>query len=250
MEEEEKNIDLIEAFEKGELTGEELDDFERRRANDLAFANEVADYLLIMKEIRSSQERIFGETLKTWEKEIDQNREGKKVIPMRQILSIAATLLIVAIAAGYAILQFYSVRDNTELFTMYFRPHEDVISQRSGEQGFLQQGMNLYNQKRYTEAISYFEKFLIEKPDEVSAECYLGISYLAAGKISEANDLFEGLIRNDQGLYKEIAQWNLSLTYLKLNNKELLKRSLRDMITQKDHVYEKEATSLYKELKF
>jgi tetratricopeptide (TPR) repeat protein len=250
MEEEEKNIDLIEAFEKGELTGEELADFERRRANDLAFANEVADYLLIMKEIRSSQERIFGDTLKKWEKEIDQNREEKKVIPMRQILSIAATLLIIAIAAGYAILQFYSAKDNTELFTMYFHPYEDVISQRSAEQGFLQQGMNSYNQKKYTEAISYFEKHLKENPGETSVECYLGISYLADGKISEAKDLFELVKRNDEGLYKEIAQWNLSLIYLRLNDEELLKGSLRDIITQKDHVYEKEATSLYKELKF
>ncbi len=250
MEEEEKNIDLIEAFERGELTGEELADFERRRANDLVFANEVADYLLIMKEIRLSQEQIFGDTLKKWEKEIDKQGEGKKVIPMRQILSIAATLLIVAIAAGYAILQFYSVKDNTELFTAYFNPHEDVISQRSAEQGFLQQGMNLYNQKNYTGAIPYFQKYLEENPGEASVECYLGISYLADGKINEAKDLFERLIRNDKGLYKEIAQWNISLIYLRLNNEELLKRGLRDIMAQRDHFYEKEATSLYKELKF
>jgi tetratricopeptide (TPR) repeat protein len=250
MEEEEKNIELIEAFQKGELTGKELTDFERRRADDLEFANEVADYLLIMNEIRSSQERIFGETLKKWELEIDRDSAEKKVVPFRKILSIAATLLIIAVAAGYAIFQFYSVPDSEELFTMYFAPHDDVISQRSDGQGFLQQGMNLYNQKNYTGAITYFEKYLREKPGEASVECYLGIAYLADGKTDEAKDLFDGVVRRDQGLYKEIAQWNLSLIHLKLNKKELLKKSLADIIAQKDHFYQKEAVSLYKDLQF
>jgi tetratricopeptide (TPR) repeat protein len=248
MEQDEKNIDLIEAFTKGLLSESDLADFERRRATDADFASEVADYLLIMKEIRTAEQRAFHHKLKGWENEIDGEKSKGKVIPMRRILSIAATLLIVALAGGYAIFKNLPVQGNDELFTKYFQPYDDVITERSTEESPLQLGMNLYNQEKYAMAIPYFETFLKEKPTEAAAQMYLGISYLADNKMGSAKDLFENLIRNDRGLYKEIAEWNMALIYLKSNETELLKKSLQQIIAQKDHPYADEAVSLSEEL--
>lgn len=248
MEQDEKNIDLIEAFAKGELSESDLADFERKRATDADFASEVADYLLIINEIRTGEQRAFHHKLKGWENEIEGQESKGKVIPIRRILSIAATLLIVALAGGYAIFKNLPVHVNDELFAKYFQPYDDVITERSAEESPLQQGMNLYNQGKYAMAIPYFEAFLKEKPTEAAAQLYLGISYLADNKTDSAKDLFENLIRNDRGLYKEIAEWNMALIYLKSNDIEALKKSLQQIIAQKDHSYAAEAASLNEDL--
>src|SRR5688500_9164087 len=157
MEQDEKNIDLIEAFARGELSESDLADFERRRATDADFASEVTDYLMIMKEIRTAEQRAFHNKLKGWENEIDGEESKGKVIPMRRILSIAATLFIVALAGGYAILKNLPVQSNDELFAEYFQPYDDVITERSTEESPLQQAMNFYNQGKYAMEIPYFE---------------------------------------------------------------------------------------------
>jgi hypothetical protein len=248
MEQDEENIDLIEAFAKGELSESELADFERRRVIDPEFANEVADYLLIIKEIQTSQNRSFYNKVKGWETEITRQESEAKVIPMRRILSIAATVLIIALATGYAILRILPGQSNDELFAEHFQPYEDVITERSGDESALQQGMSLYNERKYSMAIPHLETYLNEKPTEAAVQLYLGISYLADNKTSKAKDLFESLIRNEQGLYKDVAQWNLALFYLKTNEYELLKKTLQEIIARKDHPYGVEAAALNEEL--
>jgi tetratricopeptide (TPR) repeat protein len=197
-----------------------------------------------MKEIQTSQNTSFYNKVKGWETEIARQESEAKVIPIRRILSIAATVLIIALATVYAVLRIFPGQSNDELFAEYFQPYEDVITERSGEENALQQGMSLYNEKKYSMAIPYLETYLKEKPTEAAVQLYLGISYLADDKTSQAKDLFESLIRNEQGLYKDVAQWNLALIYLKTNEKGLLKKTLQEIIVRKDHPYNAEAAAL------
>jgi tetratricopeptide (TPR) repeat protein len=244
MKEEEKDIELIEAYLKGELTGSALQEFELRRTSDPSFASDVKDYALIMKEIEASGQRSFIDKMKAWEDQVASKEKETKVIPIRRLLSMAASLLIIAVAGGYII--FKSLPSgNAELFDQYFEPYGDVISQRSAEESPFQKGMNFYNQGKYFEAIKYLEEAWENNEDDPSVKCYLGISYLADDKTQKAKEIFESLVKSEPGLYREVAEWNLALVYLKTNEISDLEKQLNIITQQKDHMYFKQAISLW-----
>lgn len=241
MDQDEKNIDLIDAYARGELKGVELSEFENRRLHDLEFDKEVKDYLLIIKGVRWSQEEAFANKLKDWEDEIDQTGNAGKVIPIKRIFYIAATVLVVAVAGGYF---FWSVHNNDELFDQYFQPYADVISSRSDSQDICEQAMGFYNQKEYDKAIGYLSKCIEERPGDLAAQCYLGIAYLAKDRPRDAKVTFKKIVRSEPGLFKEVAEWNLALTHLKLNETDSTKAKLQEIAKQKNHVFSETAHEL------
>lgn len=247
MKDEEKDIELIESFLKGTLTGTALQEFELRRTSDPSFASDVNDYLLIMKEVKVSGQRAFIDKVREWEDEVASKEKETRVIPMRRLLSVAATVLLIAAAGGYIVFKSLPV-GNAELFDQYFEPYEDVISQRSGDQGPLQMGMNFYNDGNYPEAVKYLEEALKNNYGNLSVQCYLGISYLADDKTQRAENIFKSLIQTEPGLYREIAEWNLALLYLKLNEISNTKEQLNIISQQKAHLYFKQAVSLSQKL--
>ena len=46
----------------------------------------------------------------------------------------------------------------------------------------------------------------------------------------------------------EVAEWNLALTYLKLDNDTSLKKTLDGIIQQKDHLYREQAEELLRSM--
>jgi hypothetical protein len=81
-------------------------------------------------------------------------------------------------------------------------------------------------------------------PDNTSLKCYLGIAYLAGGYTQEAKTIFEGMVHEDTRSSKEVAEWNLAMTYLKLDDGTSLKKTLEGIIQQKDHQHGEQAEEL------
>ena len=100
MKDEEKDIDLIEAYLRGTLDEQALAAFQKRREDDPEFDREVIDYSQIINQIRTTHEKDFMNKLRNWDNEIE-NRQEAKVIPFRRIFSIAASVLLLAIAGLY-----------------------------------------------------------------------------------------------------------------------------------------------------
>jgi tetratricopeptide (TPR) repeat protein len=245
MKDDEEDIELIEAYLGGRLNGQALAAFQKRRQDDPEFDREVTDYTQIINQIRTSHETDFLNKLKRWDTEIE-NRQQVKVIPLRTIYSIAASVLLLALAGVYVF--WNSQADHEELFQEYFQPYENVISERSGKNDHRQKGMELYDQKKYDEAIIQLKLAAIEDSDNPSLKCYIGIAYLAGGHAQEAKTNFEAMALDDQSLFNEVAEWNLALTYLKLDNEALLKKTLAEIVQQKDHLYFEKAADLLRRL--
>ena len=108
--------------------------------------------------------------------------------------------------------------------------------------------MELYDQKKYEEAIVQLKLAATEDSDNASLKCYLGIAYLAAGHVQEAKTIFDAIVKNDHSLFKEVAEWNLAMTYLKLDDEGSLKKTLEGIIQQKDHQYHEQAKDLLSRL--
>ena len=245
MKDEENDIDLIEAYLRGTLNEQELAAFQKRREDDPAFDREVIDYSQIINQIRSTHEQDFMNKLRHWDSEIE-NRQEAKVIPFRRIFLIAASALLLAIAGLYVFRNSQS--DHEQLFQEYFQPYENVISERSGKNDSEQKGMDLYDQKKYEEAIVQLKLAATEDSNNASLACYLGIAYLAAGHVQEAKTTFDAIVKNDHSLFKEVAEWNLAMIYLKLDDEASLKKALGVIIEQRDHQYYAQAKDLLQSL--
>lgn len=247
MEQEEKDIELIEAYHQGRLSEEETAEFDKRRDEDKDFNRKVEDYMHIMNEIRSFGEQDFMKKLNSWEKDIAGEKEAK-VIPLKRILSIAAAIIIILIPIGYLLMSDEVQRAPQELYTAYFEPYEDVISERSEGSGLLEQGLNAYNQENYRQAITYLEGFVKENPEDNSAKAYLGIAYLAVNESDKAEATLKDVSQDATGLFKEVSEWYLALAYLNLNRPALTKDQLIDITSKPDHMYHSKAKELLQEI--
>jgi tetratricopeptide (TPR) repeat protein len=245
MKDDEADIELIEAYLRGTLDDQALAAFQRRRQDDPEFDREVIDYSQIINQIRTTHEKDFMNKVRHWDGEIE-NRQEAKVIPLRTIFSIAASLVLLALVGVYLFRN--SQRDHQQLFQEYFQPYENVISERSGKNDAQQKGMELYDQKKYDEAIVQLKLAAVQDPDNPSLKCYLGIAYLARGHAQQAKEIFEAMVHDDYSLFKEVAEWNLAMTYLKLDDETSLKKTLEDIIQQKDHLYREQATELLRSI--
>ena len=245
MKDEEEDIDLIEAYLRGTLDGQALAAFQKRRMDDPEFDREVTDYSQIINQIETTQQKNFVNKVKGWDSEIE-NRQEAKVIPLRTIFSIAASVLLLTLVGVYLFRN--SQPDHEQLFQEYFQPYENVISERSGRDDNLRRGMELYDQKKYDEAIIQLKLAVSEDADNPSLKCYLGIAYLAEGHTQEAKTIFEEMVHDHHQLFREVAEWNLALTYLKLNNEVLLKKALEEIVRQNDHQYREQAADLLRQL--
>lgn len=185
--------------------------------------------------------------VKGWEKDIAA-KEKTKVIPLKRILSMAAAIIVILIPIGYILLSDFFKQDQQELFTAYFEPYDDVITERSEQAGLLEQALSAYNQENFRQAITYFEGFLKEYPEETGVKSYLGISYLAVGEIDKAESSLEEVSQSGAGLFKEVSEWYLALTYLKAEQMDALQQQLKLITAQSDHMYYAQAQRLLEEI--
>lgn len=247
MDQNEKDIDIIEAFYQNKLKGNELASFIQRRKNDPAFDEEVEDYVLIFQGIEAQGKRNFIENVQSWEAEIEK-KPSTKTLAINQYLAIAASVLILLISIMWLFFPGYFSKNNDELFLAYFQPYDDVVSVRSNQSNYFEQGMNAYNEQSYDKAIEFLKLVKPENPQKNAAELYLGISYLAIGETENAATIFKPMSEDGTGLFKEIAEWNLALTYLKKREELLLNETLQNIITQKEHIYKQQAEDLKRDL--
>lgn len=243
MDQDIKDIELIEDWRKGTLSDQELTAFEERYARDEDFRRKAEDYSRIMSEIRLYGQQGFMDKLRQWDTEIAGEKKPK-VIPLRRYLSIAAAILVILIPVGYLLLSDMFPADHQELYTSYFHPYDDVISERSGDSGLLEKGLSAYNLGNYNQAVTWLGGYLEENPGQYDAATYLAISHLALGETDKASAILSDVSKNSSGLFREVSEWYLALAYLKSEQTAALEQQLELILAQPDHMYHLRALEL------
>lgn len=246
MEQEEKDITLIEDFYKGNLSEKAILAFEDRRKNDPDFDEKVEDYLLIFGEVEDKGVHDFMTTLKEWEADHAPKAESRELQPY---LKYAAIIFLLILPLGLWWFGQSSSPSNTELYIAYFEPYEDVITTRSGSQdSLLMIGMTAYNSKNYDDAIPPLSSFVKQNVNSFAGMTYLAICYLETDKASKAIPLLENTNQNAEGLFQEVAEWYLALAYLKEGKFQSSKGILTNIQNQEDHLYFDQAKILLEKI--
>jgi tetratricopeptide (TPR) repeat protein len=189
-------------------------------------------------EERLSNEKLFSYEWNTY----FQEEKDKKVVALtkrkriyRNVMAGAAVMLVLIMGYWWngqisdynqLVANYYEVPDNylTETIDTIMikgEPDENVNL-------LLQQGLAAYTSAKYDSTIYYLNQYVVLEgtTDTASlAQLYIGIAYYEQGNYNKAIDVLKSGSENIQdliyhGKLRNLIQWHLGLTYLKVNKKE------------------------------
>ena len=251
---EEKRYEQIQDYLNGTLDSSARNSFEQELAQDPELKAELdlhlladdAIELLIEDDLRNElQDMAKEESLKK------KNNKGGRVVSMRRriyTLSIAAT---VALAIGFfAAMLVGNQYDNSSIAQELYI--DDVLETRRGanSESLLQEGMNLYTNNEYEEAITYFDQVtdpsLIAEANYAAAHAHYNLENYSA-----AMQNFALVIDSKDPRYEEKAEFFYLTSALAADQVEEqgFLDVLDELINDEGHTYHKEALAINKKLK-
>jgi TolA-binding protein len=147
---------------------------------------------------------------------------------------------------------------NDEIFDRYYKSYETPANVRSGEIGinvdsrdlidFYNEAIDSYNVKDYKNAAKYFNKVLGNDPADMKTTLLYGISNFEVKNYPVAKQSFGKVIKDNNNLYIEDAQWYLAFCYLKTGEQNKAIEQFIDIKKAKSF-YSKDARKILREIK-
>ncbi len=215
---------LIERYLKDELTEGELINFQNRIETEAGFKEKIKEVNLLIMGIEEAGVREKIEELHS--ENFDEKKKPKTLkLKTRRILSIAASLLILF---GLASFLYFQKMQGNKLYNQYFQPDPGLatVMGSSGNYEF-ERAMVYYKDKKYKEAVTAWEKQLINKPDNDTLLFFLGHSYQSLGRQNQAQFYLSHIIHDKNSSFVNEANWYYGLSLLKQKKKEEAKIYLK-----------------------
>lgn len=226
--------ETIDNYFQNKLPTSEKEAFETRLELDKTFAEEVAFYL-------QTKTTLQTETLRQRHAEWLPNRQRsmRPVINIRMAMGIAASLVLLMF--GWLLLKKPELTPE-QMAVEYIEQNLMTLPVKMDEtQDSLELGKRFYNEKKYSEAITIFEKLLDKEPQALE---FTGLTALQMNKYEDAIKYFEKLSQNTE-LITNKGKFYTALTYLKQGNAQKGKQILQEVIDQ-NLAGKKEAESFLK----
>ena len=227
------NLDYIDRFFKGELSPEELTEFEQRIKDDPAFAEEVTFYASAFQTIKND---ITEEKKKRFREIYEQgDHHAARPKPIRKLWPyLAAAAVIAGIIFGAYLLFFTTSPSSPQQFAdEYIKEQLQTVGvTMSSKQDSMQQAKNLYNDGKLTEALQQFENLTQSDTSNTEAKKFAGLTSLRLQQYDKALGYF-GQLENYPGLYANPGKFYHALTLMKRNlsgDTEVAKRLLQQVV--------------------
>lgn len=243
------DYEIIEKYLNGELSSEELNEFNHQLENDKEFKQEVDLYKEINLSLKNKYENLEKEeklksTLsklgtKHFQTEKNSKENKSKIFPLKtyflRISSIAAIVII----------SFFLLKPQTSLYNQ-FAEHSNLEIQVKGDNNeTLLNASDLYNSKKYSEAIPLLEDYLRTNPADFEIQMSLGIALLETDENEDAFIIFDHIYKQGN-VFRNKATWYMALVNVKTGKTEIAKVYL-ESIPQESFYFNK-AKKLLKKL--
>jgi tetratricopeptide (TPR) repeat protein len=218
-------IEQIEKYLAGTLSGEELQAFNIRLQTDPSFAETMKLYSQIETEMSRDDEEIqFRENLSPFSKKYFNDRQEAKIIPVGYPKN-RWWMYAAAVAAGLALMfifkpwQQQKILNNEEVFAKYAVAEDLPVAVRGSNADSLKnKAGRLFNNAGYAAAIPLLDSLVRQNPGESQLFLSLGICFLNTGQYAPAIAVFDNLAAG-QSSYKYDALFWKALAFLKQDNK-------------------------------
>jgi len=238
----------IEDFLDGDLIGDELDSFLKRKDQELEFTNEIDLRLGINQSLRDKGLSEIREILDKQRNEFfirDPFHNFRKDLLKTWHLAAASFSLILVVGGLWYILSNkpYSTE---KLVTKYYKPAGPINQIRSvqiSSGDALSEAFKHYKQNNFNSALKYFNSL----DNQITAKFYSGICFIELEEFDKAIDSFTFVVNDKDNLFVEQADWYLGLIYL-MNNQRQMAISQFELIANGDSYYASQAEEIIKYL--
>jgi len=246
-----QDFHLIEKYFKGTLSEEELHIFNEKLQKDSKFEQEFRDMKFVREGAKESARANALNILQNVEANFAKKETTKINVSMRRLVSIAASLIVIATVSYFAISnRTRGTMTGDEVFTAYYEAYPNIVSGiERGENIEINtlsaRAYNAYDIKDFSKSANLFAELLnVEK----SAENYFysGITNLEAGNLDVAKNHFNTVMNNFTGL-KEQSQWYLAITLFKSGDENEAIANIASLAASKSS-YRKDSKKLLADL--
>ena len=242
-------LELIEKFHNGELSNEELKEFESELQSNPEFKREFDLYREINDSILEDDVIELRNRLNSIQRmstSDSHNNRIRKLYPNKWYLAAAAITIVILIGT-FLISIISDSYSNEELFKKFYEPEDAVLITRSGNSDSdldLIKALQQFEQQNYKEAIPLLKKI----DNNVLSRFYLGIAYIETKNFSKAIKEFKGIIDHGDNLFIEQSEWYLGLCYLMNDEKDKAIKDFRKIIKD-NSLYKPEAEEILNKIK-
>lgn len=250
----EKNLfELIDEKLSGELSAEELEDFDLDLQNDPDLNAEFELHKEIDEAIQESEVIELRKKLDLVH-DLTQNKKQPgllRTILRHKLSRIAAASFVVLLI--FTSLSLYFLRpdsniSNDSLFKIYYQPDAAMLIRGTNSQNAtLIQAFQKYEKMDYPAALKLFSQVLDTDRENIPVQFYSGISYIELGQYQNALLPFQFIMDHKQNLYIERAEWYAALLYLKLNEDDNALNLFRN-ISHSNSFYKDKAHEILKSI--
>ena len=220
-------FELIDAKLSGELSAEDLEDFDLDLQNDPELNAEFELHKEIDEAIQESEVIELRQKLDLVH-DLTQNKKQPgllRTILRHKLSRIAAASFVVLLI--FTSLSLYFLRpdsniSNDSLFKIYYQPDAAMLIRGTNSQNAtLIQAFQKYEKKDYPAALELFSQVLDTDRENIPVQFYSGISNIELEDYENALIPFKIIIDHKQNLYVERAEWYAALCYLILNKDDI-----------------------------
>jgi tetratricopeptide (TPR) repeat protein len=158
----------------------------------------------------------------------------------------AASLLILCAFAATLYLQPSRNISNDALFSQYYNS-ENIVDQTRGDQNILEAVIK-FQQKDFATASVLFKNILDKDNSNIAVWFYYGIANIETKNYENSIKAFNTIIRQNDNLYIEHAEWYLGLCYLKNNQKDKAVDQFMTVASNPDNFHRQEAKNILEKL--
>ncbi|MBV7269876.1 tetratricopeptide repeat protein [Winogradskyella luteola] len=221
-----EEFEKIEAYINGQLSNEDLLEFENRLKNENHLATKVEDIKIVLTGLET---QTMKEQLDEFHNELSSNQD-KTVVNQPKVrrfnwkrIAVAAILII-----GLGSFWLFGGSSNERLYAKYFTPDPGLPTTMGSNDNYeFYEAMVDYKQGDYKGAISKWESLRNLKPQSDTLNYFIGVAHLASKNEKIAISFLEDASKNPEFALKNDAHYYLGLAYLKAGNTKQAKVNLK-----------------------
>lgn len=220
-------LEQIEHFLQDELNDAERTEMEKLLHEDDEFRKAFEEYQLLVEGIKYAGRNSLMDTFKSIEERNYRNKPAQK--PVRSLrkyyIGLAASIALLLIS--YMGVERFYFKTPEKVAASFFEPYPVLVggTTRSAdeERSSLELAMQLFETEKFVDAIKILERLDTENQELVNF--YLANAYQATGAYNRSITVYRQII-DENGVFKEQAEWYLALAYLSTEQLDLAKDQL------------------------
>lgn len=182
---------------------------------------------------------------------INAGKANKTEVPVVQMhirkwWYAAASLLALVAVSATLYLQTNRNLSTDSLFTQYYNS-ENIVDLTRGDENIVDAVIK-FQQKDYATASEMFKKILAKDNSNIAVWFYYGIANIETQNYENSINAFTTIIKQNDNLYIEHAEWYLGLCYLKNNQKDKAMDQFVAIASNPENFHHQEAKNILEKL--